>query len=182
MPIQPRSSASRLQQGILMALMASFGTACSATSRIETAEITTVRGKPCFSIPHNFETRNGIPLYGVVVNDPKPAEFGTRPPPLWRFSVSPPGNSVMMRPGECIGYGEKPDNATAMLGPAKSLEPYYVYSVSLDARPPASNVANYYGQFCMKPAANGTLTVQTVSTDRSDKSRFEVCAKPSIAP
>lgn len=155
-----------------------MSTTCFAMSRIETALVADADGVPCFSIPHKWETRKGIPLYGISVNEPTSVDWQTPAVAYWRFGISPPGDHVLIHPKSCIRYGDLPPNATSRMGAAKALEAFHVYSVTLNARPENSSVSHYGAQFCLKPGAAGKMTVQVVSQDRSDPNRYAVCARP----
>jgi hypothetical protein len=168
----------RGQRCITAVALAFMCASCVAMQRMETAVITEADGLPCFSIPQKWETRNGIPLYAITVHEPKSADWKSMPVQYWGMGIEPPGNSVLLRPQGCIRYGEKPASATSEMDPAKPLEPYHVYAVTLNARPEGSSVAYYKAEFCLKPSAGGKMIVQQVSIKQSDLNRYAVCAKP----
>jgi hypothetical protein len=161
---------------LLAACVLAFAcTACVASSRMESATVSEMQGVPCFSIPLSPETTNGIPLYGIVVGDPKPAAWNSRPPPLWTLSTMPPGTSINLRPQNCLRYGKLPIDSKGEMSSAQPLKPFYVYSVTLNARPPESNVSFYYAQFCVKPSRAGKTTVQIISHAEDNPDRYAVC-------
>lgn len=172
------SKANPLPQLVATFTMALFCTACAATSRMETAVISESQGLPCFSIPKNAETKDGIPLYGILVSEIKSADWKTLPDALWEFSMSPPGSSLILRPENCIRYGDTP--ASAEQGKLKPLEPFHVYAVGVAARPEGSNVVAYGARFCIKPMASGKIAIQMLAPNsKADDSR---CAKPVQHP
>lgn len=135
-----------------------LSTGCSGNSRPD-AIVTEVAGRPCFAIPDNRETRDGITLYGLLVSERRPSESTLPPSELWSVSVEPAGASIMARPHSCISYGETPLGAEAEK--ALPLQPYHVYRIDLNAHHGNSNVHSYTAEFCIKLIA-GKNVVQVV--------------------
>lgn len=146
-----------------------FCTACAATSRMETAIISLSQGLPCFSIPENAETKNGIPLYGIQVTEIKAKDWKSLPDSLWSFSVKTSNRPILLRPGNCIRYGDTP--ALATQGALKELKPFHVYSVGITARPIDSNVVAYGARFCLKPASDGNVEIQLLAPNSSQEDK-----------
>lgn len=167
------TTTSNCQRRITACLMIMFSSACSATSRMEAAAISESKGAPCFSIPKNSETKNGIPLHSILVSEIKGADWRTLPEELWSFSVVPPTDSILLRPENCIRYGETPDSAKQ--GKLRPLEFFHVYSVGVAARPVDSNIIAYGARFCIKPVGNGRIAIQILSPNSDAKDTR--CAK-----
>jgi hypothetical protein len=150
---------------------------CTATSRIDGAVITEVNGAPCFSIPENAETRNGVPLFTLAVNKRNAPGATTPPEDVWFVRVVPLGQSILWKPKNCIRYGVVPKGAEQdFLIP---LQPYDIYTLTLQAVPEGSNLRGYDGEFCLIPDDNKKLRVKTVPWDEKNSTwRYEVCSRP----
>ena len=164
-------------RNIVALAMTLMCTGCVAMSRMESAVVTDREGLPCFSVPHTSETATGIPLYGISVDEPKAVAGKTMPDTYWTMGMSPPGNSILLQPHDCIRYGDKPANSFTPMGPAKPLEPFHVYFVTLNARPAGSNIGHYGAKFCLKPAANGKMKVQQIFINESEPDRPGACTQ-----
>lgn len=152
-------------------------TSSMATSRLGTAVVTESNGVPCFSIPANEETRQGLPLRGIVVSESQTGDWNKLPPELWHFMAADPASRPQLLPTTCIRYGEAP--AASVQRTFKPLEPYRVYHVMVNARSDDSGMIGYVAKFCIKPDAARKITVQAISPDeRGGDKRYEVCARP----
>jgi hypothetical protein len=148
-----------------------------ASSRMGTAVIRDLDGIPCFALPKNSETRSGIPLFTLLVTKRNAPDATTVPHNAWVFRVEPMGNSILLRPENCIRYGAVPEFAEQeMLEP---LQAFRVYSVAIQAIPAGSNLRGYKAEFCVKPSNGGKLRVQVVQWDKAaNEWRYDVCDKP----
>ena len=159
-----------------VALIAMLFTSCSGIGR---AVVTDVDGQPCFSIPQNWDTRNGLDLYDLSVSQNNGPEAEKPYEDVWRFSVEPPGSSIIARPGNCFLYGVTPARATQTVH--QPLELYRVYHVFLHARPDNSPLRGYDAEFCVKPTANGKTMVQHVMWDeKAGRRRYDLCERPLV--
>lgn len=165
--------------GSLCALL--LGMACSAchfSSRPGDATITLVDGQPCFAVEKSWETRGGVPLYGVFVHAHQwtgSYEEAKR----WRISLKLDAPQAKTSAESCLRYGHTPDGFEEI--DRAPLEPYTVYSVTIDAKPERSwrNTFTYGALFCLTPDQSGKITVHDISRDNSlGPSRFDVCRKP----
>jgi hypothetical protein len=149
---------------------------CFASQRIENVVVRAVNGTPCFSIPLNRETRNGIPFYSILVSDVLSAGPNTRPERYWQADIIPYGNSISITPNDCFTYGKDLPSSEQLA--LKPLAPYRVYSVNLLAHPENSNLVGYSGEFCLIPGNNGDLTVKVLIRDgKPDAERYSVCTR-----
>ena len=167
-----------LQAWIAALSLMFFCAGCAATQRIGTAVVTDSAGVPCFSVPKKWETGRGVPLFGISVHEAKSVDWKSLPIEYWGVGFEPPGTSILLSPQSCIRYGDMPKNAVSEMGLAKPLEPYHVYSVTLNARPEGSSVAFYKSEFCITPDDGGKMVVRQVSVLQSDVNRHAICAKP----
>lgn len=152
-------------------------TSCSG---IGEAVVTDVDGQPCFSIPKNWDTRNGLDLHSLSVSQNNGQDAEKPYEDVWMFSVEPPGSSIIARPGQCYRYGVTPTRATQAVH--KPLELYRVYNVFLHARPDNSPLRGYDAEFCIKPAANGKTSVQLVKwDDKAGRRRYDLCERPLVS-
>jgi hypothetical protein len=160
---------------ILAATMSVGCTSAIAMSRVGTAEVSTVDGLPCFSIPQNAETKNGLPLRGIVVSEIQTRDRSTVPTELWHFVAADPSTRIWLHPQTCIRYGEAPIHSVQRS--FKPLEPYKVYYVNLNARKDDSGMIGYVAKFCVKAGSDGKIMVQAISPDeRGGDKRYGVCA------
>lgn len=151
--------------------------ACGATSRMGDAVVSNSGGVPCFTIPKNSETRQGIPLDGLIVSELTSSDESTYPNELWQFSIEPPGSSITMRPEKCILYGALPK--LAKQNSLTPLKPFQVYAVFLHAVPKGTSLRGYKADFCVFPEKNGQTSVKVIPwNDVEKKWQYEVCAKP----
>ena len=152
-------------------------TSSMATSRLGTAVVTESNGVPCFSVPANDETRQGLPLRGIVVSEMQTGDWNKLPAELWHFSAADSASRPELRPTECVRYGEAP--AASVQRTFKPLEPYRVYHVMVNARPDDSGMIGYVAKFCIKPDGAKKIIVQAISPDeRGGDKRYQVCARP----
>jgi hypothetical protein len=162
---------------VAAAVMTVLCMSVEATSRMGRAVVTESNGLPCFAVPSDAETLGGIPLYDLLVSEPKSRDWKALPDELWGFAIEPPGYSIAVLPQNCIRYGNTPNSAKQRT--LKPLQPFHVYAVSIGARPKDSGVIGYNAEFCLKPANDGRMTVQVIEWDRiTRKWQYDVCAKP----
>ena len=160
---------------LLIAALTLGATACTPSTRIGNAVITQVDGMPCFGIPNNAETRNGVPLSTVIVTKTNPPGVSMRPADVWFAWTEPRTKPLIFKPGQCIRYGAfpQPSHQEAMI----PLQPYSVYGVSLDAIPEGSNLRGYTAEFCLIPDAAKKMRVEVVPWDEpASRWRYELCA------
>lgn len=145
-------------------------------SRMGTATISDSDGVPCFSIPENFETRDGLPLHGLYISELPNGEHDKLPPSVWSFSTNNEDAPPKIFPRQCIRYGESPTGTTQRtLIPLELLK---VYSIFIKAKHEGSSMIGYTGEFCIKPAGSGRTVVQAISEDRNlGDSRLSGCVK-----
>lgn len=163
---------------LITALIATVSASCVATSRLGVAEISDQNGRPCFSIPLDVETTDGLPLYTLAVTDIKFLDGGrTLPPEHWHFVATDLTSPPQLSPNECILYGNAPPLTRQRS--LKSLQLFHPYIVSVGAKPKHSNLSAYTAEFCITLDDAGKKKVQVISSDRrlGDK-RYDVCAKP----
>lgn len=145
-------------------------------SRMGTASIFESEGLPCFSIPENTETENGVPLDGLFVSELPSADRNKLPLSVWSFRAHEDEESPRIFPKHCIVYGETPSGTTQRtLRPLQLLK---VYSVFIRAAHDGSSMMGYSGEFCIKPAGSGRTAVHVISQDASlGESRYQGCTK-----
>jgi hypothetical protein len=161
---------------LLVAMLCAGCTSSMATSRVGTAVVTESNGLPCFSIPANGETRQGLPLRGIAVTEIQTGDWNKLPAELWHFTAADPSSRSQLHPTKCIRYGEAP--AASVQRALKPLEPFRVYYVNVNARTDDSGMIGYVAKFCVKPDGAGKNIVQVISPDeRGGEKRFEVCAR-----
>lgn len=149
-----------------------------AMSGIGNAVILESRGLPCFTIEENSGTKDGLHLSSLVVSELTSRPGEQSPDELWGFS-NKSGSPMTISPQDCIRYGELP--AGAELRAEKKLAPYHVYGVSIGARPKDRNIIGYMGEFCVKPAADGSASVQVISRKKGESERFyDLCKNPTL--
>ena len=160
---------------VLSATLALAPTPCTATSRVGSVQISQMDGMPCFGIPNNAETRNGAPFSAVIVTKNNAPGATTRPEEVWFSYMKPRGKTIILKPGTCIRYGAMP--APSQQERLIPLQPYTVYSVTLDAVPEGTNLRGYDAEFCLIPDAAKKFRVQVVPWDeKASKWRYELCA------
>lgn len=160
---------------VIGAALALASPPCTATSRVGSAVITQIDGIPCFGIPNNAETRNGAPFSAVIVTKNNAPGATTRPEEVWFSYMKPRGKTIILKPGTCIRYGAMP--APSQQERLIPLQPYTVYSVTLDAVPEGTNLRGYDAEFCLIPDAAKKFRVQVVPWDeKASKWRYELCA------
>ncbi len=162
------------------ALITMLCSPCSASSRVETAVVTDVGGLPCFSVPRTSETKHGIPLFTLSVTR-EPGPHDNLPEEVWSFAVQPPGNSIVALPEKCFRYGVAP--RVAGRSHSKSLVPYVIYSVTIQAKQEKTNLKGYTVDFCARPGPTGKMRVQAIQwDDKTSRWDTSVCAKPQSTP
>jgi len=148
----------------------------SATSRLGTAEVRQDQDYPCFAIPMNRETRNGVPFYGIFVKEDRmegPEELAKD---MWTSEDLDFPPRSRLHPDQCIRYGEKLKTHTQST--TKPLDLYKIYYVSIIAKEEGSNIISYVANFCITPDQLGRHRVQMIAPDNSlGKARFDVCTK-----
>lgn len=139
----------------------------SAFSGFGTAVVEDRDGKPCFGLPtRTFESlRSPRPLRALTVHRNVNDE-------VWSFSYHP-GPAVLLRPGQCIVYGELPVSATSPAAP-QPLVPGALYEVYLNA-PTSGLIRGYYAKFCLKTLPDGSTRVIPVRYDERKGWTAEVC-------
>jgi len=141
-----------------------------------TVKITDFEGIPCFSIPENSETRNGLPLHGMTISELHNGDSDELPPVVWNFKESDHNAPPVLMPTQCILYGEAPSHTTQRT--LKPLELLKVYSIYMRARHDGSSMMGYTGKFCIKPAGSGRTIVQVIPEDsRLGDLRYGGCKK-----
>lgn len=150
---------------------------CVATSRIGTAEVSDQNGQPCFSIPSNAETMEGLPLITLAVTDINLLDGGRKlPPESWHFVATNLGAPPKLFPDKCVRYGEAPPATRQRT--LKPLELFHPYIVSVGARPKDSNLSAYTAEFCITMDETGRRKIQVISSDRRlGEQRYQVCTK-----
>lgn len=147
-----------------------------ALSRMGTAIISDSEGIPCFSIPENFETSKGLPLYGIFISELPDGVSSKLPPYVWSLKATNYDSLPILYPKKCVQYGETPGGTALHI--LKQLELLKVYSVFIQAKQDGSSMMGYSGQFCLKPAGSGRTTVKVISEDRRlGDARFAGCFK-----
>ena len=168
---------SKIKQSLFAVALAMICSLCIAASRMGTAEVSDKNGMPCFALPSDPETRDGLPLYVLAVTEVKSVD-GMKTPPeeLWYFTAADFKMPPQLRPTDCIRYGETP--ASTLQRTLKPLQPFHPYSVSIVAREKSSSMLAYVAEFCVKPDHMGRTTVQIISSVRSEgDKRYGVCAR-----
>jgi hypothetical protein len=150
---------------------------CVATSSMGKAVVSDVNGLPCFSVPANSATQSGVPLDALGVTKMKGKKEVGYPTEVWYFRITPPGETMLVHPKDCILYGQVPK--TAQQEEFEPLQSYQVYSVFMQAVPKDSNLQGYRAEFCVTASESGKKKVLVVPWDESARKwQYEVCAKP----
>lgn len=172
-----RSLHFRVGRCIAVIMMFLTHTSSIALSRVGTVGITDLNGIPCFSIPNNSETRNGLPLYGLFINElPSGEDHDSLPHSIWSFRATDYNALPKIFPKHCIPFGESPNGTTQRT--LESLQLLKVYSVYLQAKREGSSRDGYSGEFCIKPAGSGKTFVQVIDVEYSlGDARFGDCKK-----
>lgn len=129
----------------------------SAASGVGVAVVTESDGRPCFGLSNTPETRDGLPLYSLLLSEVRSKEPGQPPEEVWIASVIPNGKSIPLMPGRCIQYGQKIANVENEL--LRKLEPYTIYSIFLNAKSADSHLMGYSADFCFIPTTNGSIEI-----------------------
>ena len=161
---------------ILVGILALASSSCVATSRMGMVEVSDVGGKPCFTVPTELETQNGIPLYGLIVSELTLRDRGNiLPVELWRFGATDVKSPPLIYPKQCVQYGQTPQQTTQKT--LKSLELFHPYAVSIRAKGTNTSVIAYAAEFCLTADQTGKTQVLTISADRRQgDERYKVCA------
>jgi hypothetical protein len=134
-------------------------------------------GQPCFSIPLEVETKNVLPLDGIVVMEARLIDNDAPPSERWHFMAIDPANRTPLRPDACIIYGKAPPNTKQRT--LRPLEQFTIYRVSILARTAISNTVAYSAKFCVTPDNFGNPVIHAISGDeRKGNKRFVVCQRP----
>lgn len=80
-----------------------------------TSSITDVEGVPCFSIPADSETRDGLPFHGVSMSELPNGVSSDLPLTVWRIRATDFDLLSTLHPRNCIQYGEVPDRTTQQI-------------------------------------------------------------------
>lgn len=145
-----------------------------ALSSMGTATIINSNGTPCFSIPKNSETKNGLPLYSLTVSEIRPGNLEELSPSVWSFETKNHKAPPTILPTQCIRYGDNPAGTTRLT--LMPMKPNTLYYVSIRAQNNVSNVFAYTGIFCIKLKLSKGFFVQVISGDRSlGEARFAAC-------
>lgn len=152
---------------------------CVAMSRMGNAEVTEANGLPCFSIPLDRTTRQGVALETLYVSETRSPDNGvTLPAELWHITANESAALPTLRPPACIPYGHAPGAMTQRT--FKPLKVFHPYHVGIRTQPSHSGRGGYSAEFCLKPDTNGRVRVLMVPRDgSSEDDRFSVCARPS---
>jgi hypothetical protein len=149
----------------------------SATSRLGTAEVRQDQDYPCFAIPMNRETRDGVPFYGIFVKEARMGGPEGLVQDMWTSEDLDFPPRSRLSPNQCIRYGEKIEVHTQST--TKPLDLYKIYYVSIIAKEEGSNMISYVANFCITSDQRGRRHVQMIAPDNSlGKTRFDVCTKP----
>lgn len=164
--------------GCVLVAVLTFGcTSSMATSRIGAAVVSESKGLPCFSIPASAETSEGVPLRALVVSEIQTGDWRTLPDVLWSFRTAIAPARPLLRPKDCIRYGEAPGGSTQ--SPVTRLKPFHVYYVNVIAKSEDSSMIGYVAKFCLKPDSTGKVVIQLISPDeRGGSKRYDVCLPP----
>ena len=147
-----------------------------ANSSMGTAIVTVAGGRPCFSIESNGETKNGLALNGIAVEENVSTTPGDYPAQFWQFQANESSQKYILRPTECIRYGAAPANTTERV--SKDLDFFRVYRVSLMVESKQINTIAYRANFCMKSDALGKVTVQMIPNNyRGGNDTHELCSR-----
>jgi hypothetical protein len=151
-----------------------------ATSRMAVGVVSDQEGNPCFSIPLEAETKNGLPLDGIVVAEARFINNDEPPSERWHFMAIDPINRPLVRPDACILYGRAPPNTKQRA--LKPLDYFRIYRVSILARTPISNTVAYSAKFCVTPDNFGNPVVHAIpDDDQKGNKRFAVCQRPGAS-
>jgi hypothetical protein len=163
----------------MMILVVNFNFPTSkAASRMGAAIVNDQEGYPCFSIPLEVETKNGIPLDGIVVAEARLIDNDAPPSERWHFMAIDPANRILLRPDACILYGKAPPNTKQRT--LKPLEHFTIYRVSVLARTAISNTVAYSAKFCVTPDKFGNPVIHAIPDDeRKGNKRFVACQRPA---
>lgn len=138
------------------------------------AVVTLKDGEPCFSVEDASDTRGGIPLYAITVNELNTEEDISQSV-RWSMHIKlPHGGSIS--PKACVRYGEIPRGGEQYR--FAKLKPYTTYSVFLDAGPEDSRVSGYGALFCLQPNKMGNPTLHTASSKNLRGRPVSLCRKP----
>lgn len=145
-----------------------------ASSSMGTAIITDSKGIQCFSIPKNWGTRSGLPLYSLTISQLRNGSFEEIFAYVWSFQADDLEAPPKIFPNKCIRYGENPAGTTRLT--LMPMEPNTLYYVSIRAQNDVSNVFAYTGIFCIRLKLSKGVFVQVVPRDRSlGEARFAAC-------
>lgn len=172
-----RSAKSRFKLYCL--LFAALGylthTSSFATSRLGTAVVKDLDGRPCFSIESNSETRNGLPLRVIAVTAMGDSDF--RKAEAWHIMSTDLAHATLLRPTECILYGEAPSNTVQRT--FKKLDFFRIYNVEVVAKEENSNMVAYGAAFCIVLDSSGKTRVQAVPSEvDSAAPHYQPCEPP----
>lgn len=158
--------------------MANCASSSSAYSRMGTAQISDVNGLPCFSIPLDYETEDGVSFYSLYVSELTSPDHGrTLPPMLWSISARDATSPPQLLPPACIPYGQTPpDTVQRTLQPLSLFRPYYV---AVRAWRKKTSLVAYTAEFCITADIEGKLKARVIPQDqRLGPQRYDVCKKP----
>ena len=147
-----------------------------ATSSMGAAIVILSSGQPCFSIKSDIETKNGMPLDGIIVEENVSTSPGEYPAQFWQFQANDSSQKYILKPTECIRYGAAPANTTERV--IKDLDFFHVYRVSLMVESKRINTIAYRANFCMKADALGKVTIQMIPHNyRGGNDTHELCRR-----
>ncbi|AWH46809.1 hypothetical protein [Stenotrophomonas sp. ZAC14A_NAIMI4_1] len=158
--------ASTIVVGAGMCALLGIGSA-EAYSGFGTAVVEDRNGKPCFGLPTRaFESlRSPRLLQALTVH-----RHGTEN--TWSFMYHP-SPAALLKPGQCIVYGEIPASAT-LLDVPQPLIPGALYGVFLNVRR-IGPIAGYTATFCLKAQPDGSTRVIPVHHDEHKGWTAEAC-------
>lgn len=171
-----RQFAQPVWRAIATGFVAWASASCSSSTSRPEAVVTMSDGKPCFSVAKDRDTKDGIPMRAITVNEMNTDEDIVQSQ-RWKMHIES-ANEFVISPKSCVRHGETPPGGKQHLD--VPLKPYTTYFVLIDAQPrnPSSRVDGYGAVFCMQPNATGQLELITASRSKEKGQPFELCKKP----
>lgn len=165
-----------LVRAIATTFLALASASCSSSTSRPEAVVTLSEGKPCFSVAEDKDTKDGIAMRAITVNEMNTDEDIVQSQ-RWKMHIES-ADEFVLSPKSCVRHGEAPAGGKQHL--VVPLKPYTTYFVLIDAEPrnPSSRVNGYGAVFCMQPHASGQLELLTASRSKERDQRFELCKRP----
>lgn len=150
---------------------------CFSSTAKPGAVVTMSGGRPCFSVADDKDTRDGIPMRAVTVNEMNTDEDIVRSQ-RWKMHIES-AEEFFISPKSCVRHGDSPPGGIQHL--SIPLKPYRTYFVLIDATPrnSSSKVLGYGALFCLQPNANGQLDLITAPRAKAKGQPIELCKKPT---